>query len=112
MICCRKSHSGSKTRTERRGLPVFSCLVDVLAHDQWRVHPQVASSVDALLAGRQPNTQLRSNRDGKLLVRFETSTADVAVKNSTPDAPEISWLSSLGKLAHSMGLTGGSSDSC
>ena len=111
-MLCRKSHSGSKTKNERRGLPVFSCLVEVLAHDQWRIHPQVASSVDALLAGRQPNTQLRSHRDGKLLVRFETSTADVTAKNSTSAAPEISWLFSLGKLANRMGLTDVSSDSC
>ena len=46
-VSCRKIQTGSKTRTERRGAPVFSCLVEVLAHDQWRIHTQVAASVDA-----------------------------------------------------------------
>jgi hypothetical protein len=42
----------NKTRTERRGEPAFPTLVEVLARNRWRVHMNVARSVDALLAGR------------------------------------------------------------
>ena len=41
-----------KTRTERKGAPAFSTLVEMLSQDRWRVHHNVAQSVDALLAGR------------------------------------------------------------
>jgi len=41
-----------KTKTERRGAPCFATLVEVLAPNRWRVHPSVARSVDAILAGR------------------------------------------------------------
>jgi hypothetical protein len=42
----------SKTRWERRGAPTFSTLVEVLSCNRWRVHMNVARSVDAILAGR------------------------------------------------------------
>lgn len=42
----------SKTRTERRGEPAFSTLVEVLSRSRWRVHMSVARSVDDMLAGR------------------------------------------------------------
>ena len=41
-----------KTRTERKGAPCFSALVEVLAASRWRVHTNVARSVDDILAGR------------------------------------------------------------
>ncbi|EFN57410.1 hypothetical protein CHLNCDRAFT_21069 [Chlorella variabilis] len=47
----RRSNHG-KTRTERRGEPAFSTLVEVLSRSRWRVHMSVARSVDDMLAGR------------------------------------------------------------
>ncbi len=95
-------NNNSKTKTERRGPPVFTCLVEVLAHDRWRVHPHVASSVDAMLAGRQPNTQLRMHKNGKLVVRFETAVADNSLCDSAVSDAQSSWLASLSSLAQSM----------
>ncbi|KAL3153362.1 hypothetical protein ABBQ38_011703 [Trebouxia sp. C0009 RCD-2024] len=95
----RHSNHGNKTRTERKGLPAFSCLVEVLDHTTWRVHPDVAASVDALLANKQPTTQLRQHKDGKLLVRFETSAACAASALSQHGEP---WLAGLFQLAKSM----------
>ena len=71
MCHCRNTLLGQKTRTERKGAPCFSTLVEVLGYARWRVHLNVARSVDALLAGEQPVTQLREIQDGKMLVTFE-----------------------------------------
>ncbi|KAL0048425.1 hypothetical protein WJX82_002840 [Trebouxia sp. C0006] len=84
------SNGGSKTRTERKGLPAFSCLVEVLDHNKWRVHLNVAASVDALLANKQPTTQFRVHKEGKLIVRFETPSPPTAAKVLTQTAEP--WL--------------------
>ena len=103
---CRLRNKGNKTRTERKGLPPFSCLVEVLSHTTWRVHLNVAASVDALLANKQPTTQLRQHRDGKLIVRFETPAAASASGVSQHGDP---WLAGLFQLAKSMRMPAGAS---
>ena len=105
MVSCRQSNNGSKTRTERKGLPAFSCLVEVLSHNTWRVHTNVAASVDALLANKQPVTQLRRHKDGKLIVRFEGPATPAASTLSQHGEP---WLNKLFHLAKSMSLPGSS----
>ncbi len=102
VAACSVVNNNSKTKTERRGPPVFTCLVEVLAHDCWRVHPHVASSVDAMLAGRQPSTQLRMHKNDKLVVRFETVVADNSLCDSAVSNAQSSWLANLSSLAQSM----------
>ena len=68
---CRNTPLGQKTRTERKGTPCFSALVEVLSYTRWRVHLNVARSADALLAGEQPVTQLREMQGSKILVTIE-----------------------------------------
>ncbi|GAB4817298.1 hypothetical protein N2152v2_004344 [Parachlorella kessleri] len=68
----RRTNGGNKTRTERCGAPTFSTLVEVLSQNRWRVHMSVARSVDAILAGREPVTQLRwYDGRGRMMVRVE-----------------------------------------
>ena len=95
----RLTNNGKKTRTERKGLPAFSCLVEVLDHSTWRVHSNVAVSVDALLANKKPTTQLRQHKDGKLIVRFESAAAPAASALSHHGGP---WLAQLFQLATSL----------
>ena len=91
-------YRNNKTKSERRGAPVFSCLVEVLSHDTLRLHPNVAASVDAILAGKQPATQLRKHKDGKFIVCFETpETPAKSTRGKTVAAS--SWLASLAELA-------------
>ena len=99
MLLFRLRNHGSKTRTERKGLPAFSCLVEVLSHTTWRVHPNVAASVDALLANKHPVTQLRQHKHGKLMIRFETAAAASVSALSEHGEP---WLAGLFQLAKSM----------
>ena len=102
LLVCRLRNKGNKTRTERKGLPPFSCLVEVLSHTTWRVHLNVAASVDALLANKQPTTQLRQHKDGKLIVRFETPAAVSASALSQHGEP---WLAGVFQLAKSMRIS-------
>lgn len=62
---------GGKTRQERRTTPAFQVVVELLSPTQWRIHLDVAASVDAVLDGRVPPTQLRVLRDGQLYTAFE-----------------------------------------
>lgn len=99
-----KAPLAAKQRLKGRGAPVFTCLVEVLSHDKWRVHTNAAASVDALLAGRQPDTQLRMYRNGKMVVRFETASASsgVPLRSDKACISQPPWLASLGSLASSM----------
>ena len=72
--------------------------MEVLAHDKWQVHHDVASKVDALLAGRQPDTQLRTHQHGKLVAHVETAPLDMSYSDLQETEP--SWLMSLGKFAN------------
>ncbi len=67
--CCR-NHMCISGRQE---VPNIS-LIEVLGHGHWRLHCDVPGSIDAILAGTQPQTQLRMHKHGKLLVRRESSS--------------------------------------
>ncbi|KAG2500119.1 hypothetical protein HYH03_001701 [Edaphochlamys debaryana] len=51
-----ETNNGSKTRTERRGQPVFRTMVEVLGDGRLLLRPDVASSVDEIL-GLSPKSQ-------------------------------------------------------
>ena len=57
--------------------------MEVLSYDTLRLHDNVGASVDAILAGKQPATQLRMHKGGKHIVRFEGPAKKGSV---TPDA--------------------------
>ena len=101
-VChCRSNPLGQKTRTERKGAPCFSTLVEVLGYARWRVHPNVARSVDALLAGEQPVTQLREMQGSKMLMTIEKAEpASLGVHSRQPSncgAPSAlpTWMQQL-----------------
>ena len=56
----------AKTRQERRGTPVFTQAVELRSPQEWRIHWDVATSVDALLEGRAPPVEHRAVIDGVL----------------------------------------------
>ena len=85
-------------KRKRQETPVFSCLVEVLSHGTLRLHSNIAASVDALMAGKQPATQLRTHKDGGMTLRFETPKAHAEDGHSTLASP-TSWLAGLAELA-------------
>lgn len=91
---CRCSR---KTKSERRGPPTFTCLIEVLDYECYRIHTRVADSVDQLLSNQPPTCQLRWVRpDGRLMARMEAGP-----KRETPLAglQAGSWLGQLVALA-------------
>ncbi|KAG2491636.1 hypothetical protein HYH03_010007 [Edaphochlamys debaryana] len=53
-MTAHKANHGHKTRTERRGKPVFRTLVEVLGGGRLLLRPDVAASVDALVGTSSP----------------------------------------------------------
>ena len=91
--CTPHSAGGVKTRLERCGAPAFTSMLEVISTTKWRLHPNLAESVDALLAamsrrgagrdgrdggghqGGVPNTEIRwyeGAGGGRMMVQFET----------------------------------------
>jgi hypothetical protein len=56
----------SKTRQERRGPPMFKYVVELRRRGEWRIHWDVAASVDALLEGGVPEVEDRALVGGVL----------------------------------------------
>ena len=67
--------SSSKTQLERRGPPIFQHVVELLSATEWRIHWDVAASVDALLAQRRPAVERRALLGGRLFSRYEGDAA-------------------------------------
>lgn len=66
-----------------------------MGHDTLRLHTNVAASIDAMLSGKQPATQLRKKANGKFIARFE-------VPEVSQETASQSWLTSLAKAAERM----------
>lgn len=64
---------GSRTRVERRQPPCFQVIVEIVGPAAWRIHWNAAESIDALLVGEQPPSELRVMHEGRLLSRDETA---------------------------------------
>lgn len=88
--CCRVGTSIT-SQAGRAGLPAFDGVLEVLGHGKCRFHPDASASIDSLLADRSPDAQLRTQKHGKLIVRYEPGSAVYEVGNST----EAEWLRSL-----------------
>jgi len=68
----RSSNSAKKTQMERKGAPCFTTLIELLGPSKWRIHKDVAKSVDSLLSGRKAETELRwIAADGRFMAQLE-----------------------------------------
>ena len=69
-----------KSVLERAAPPTFTIAVEMLDIGTWRVHTDVAASVDALLAGQSPMTELRVlNEDGTVTKEPEYASRRTAL---------------------------------
>jgi stage III sporulation protein AA len=73
---------GQKKILEREGPPTFSIAVEMLDIGLWRVHTDVGASVDALLAGQAPFTELRALREDGVVVQVPEFRENNIMNNS------------------------------
>lgn len=97
---CRFGNDIRLKRAATAALPTFDCVLEVLGHGKCRLHPDTAASTNALLTNTVADTQLRSQRDGKLLARFEQGSGGNEAGNGTV----ADWLSTLASCAQSKAL--------
>jgi hypothetical protein len=70
----------NKSILERREPPAFTVAVEMVGPDCWYVHHDVAASVDALLAGRHPQVEVRTldQQGGVVKTALEFTDDDAA----------------------------------
>ena len=59
LVASCRSYDGRKTRQERAEAPTFTMVLEVVNHNEWLLHDDVARSVDAILGHKQPRTEAR-----------------------------------------------------
>ena len=55
-----RRRGSQKSVLERKAPPTFDIAVEMLERQRWVIHEDVSETVDALLRGRQPGTQIRA----------------------------------------------------
>jgi stage III sporulation protein SpoIIIAA len=70
-----RRRGSQKSVLERKAPPTFDIAIEMLERQRWVVHENVAETVDSLLRGRQPATQVRTvNDQGEVVVTTEGPT--------------------------------------
>ncbi|MBN1890173.1 MAG: hypothetical protein JW850_19410 [Thermoflexales bacterium] len=77
-----------KTVLERRAPPTFDVLIEIQDRQKLLVHHDVAQSVDSLLRGRAPDTELRyRDEDGEVHTTVSSSSQGAALESNGMQAP-------------------------
>lgn len=67
-----RRRGSQKSVLERKAPPTFDIAIEMLEQQRWAVHEDVATTVDQLLRGRLPETQIRTIGDsGKVVITHE-----------------------------------------
>ncbi len=81
-----KRRHTQKSILERKAPPTFDVVVEIVDYYKVNIHPNVAESVDALLSGRAPKTELRwMEEDGE--VKKEATTSPVTWEGKEEEKP-------------------------
>ena len=68
-----RRRGSQKSVLERKAPPTFEIAVEMQERQRWVVHENVADTVDTLLRGRQPSTQIRTvDEQGKVAITQES----------------------------------------
>lgn len=86
-----KRRRTQKTVLERKAPPTFEMAVEMLQRQRWVVHSSVADTVDSLLRGHSPASQVRTTAsDGSVTITRELPTISTAGMPRVADAPSYS----------------------
>lgn len=84
----RRRHT-QKSILERKAPPTFDIVVEMLERDRVNVHLDVGQAVDAILQGRQADTEIRWFDENGEVKRDKITTSPVAKKKESMPAKEI-----------------------
>ncbi|XP_022551877.1 protein SEEDLING PLASTID DEVELOPMENT 1 isoform X3 [Brassica napus] len=85
---------GTKTVLERKGPPTFTCGAEIVSKTEVRVHRSLEATVDAVLAGRLPNVEIRKiNSHGvEVIVEKKEPSVDVVTLDKKHEAETLDVL--------------------
>src|SRR6476469_6598263 len=91
-----KRRKSQKTILERKAFPAFEMAIELNTRRSWIIHENVLASVDSLLQGQEPKTQLRSlQKNGTF--KIQATTSKFKIKKSKEVEKEKSQKPSLKK---------------
>lgn len=71
-----RRRGSQKSVLERKAPPTFDIAVEMLERQRWIIHENVSETVDHLLRGRQPSSQIRTvGENGRVLITHELPNA-------------------------------------
>jgi stage III sporulation protein SpoIIIAA len=93
-----RRRGSQKSVLERKAPPTFDIAIEMLERQRWVVHENVSDTVDSLLRGRQPATQVRTVDDtGEVVVTSEApkpKTTPIAGQSAINGFKTGGWRSS------------------
>ncbi|MEM8610972.1 MAG: R3H domain-containing nucleic acid-binding protein [Cyanobacteria bacterium P01_H01_bin.105] len=85
-----RRRGSQKSVLERKAPPTFDIAIEMLERQRWVVHEDVAATVDHLLRGRIPETQIRTvGESGKVMVTHELP--DIISQRRTTRRTQRGW---------------------
>ena len=80
-----RRRGSQKSVLERKAPPTFDIAIEMLERQRWAIHEDVAETVDALLRGRPPATQVRAvNEQGEVVTTTEAPQLPAVMKGRSP----------------------------
>ena len=74
---------------------MFQYVIEMHSHEEWRVYTDVIASVDALLAGKAAQVQLRRHINGKMVLINQEVGGQNSKQKQTSSNESASWIDDL-----------------
>ncbi|HEY9879316.1 MAG TPA: R3H domain-containing nucleic acid-binding protein [Leptolyngbyaceae cyanobacterium] len=88
-----RRRGSQKSVLERKAPPTFDIAVEMVERQRWVVHEEVAATVDSVLRGRHPTSQVRTtDAQGKVTITHELPGNDALTP--PPSRAQAGWRSS------------------
>lgn len=94
-----RRRGSQKTILERKSLPTFDIAVEMWERQSWIVHTDLATTVDSLLKGQKPNSEMRS-LDAFGRVQREPVVNQPVVNNPRPSLELVKPKSDVAEFDH------------
>ena len=94
-----RRRGSQKTVLERKALPTFDIAVEMLERQSWVVHQEVSETIDQLLRGKEPVTEVRSaNEKGEIEISKGQSPMNGKTQLQNPVLPRPTGWRASGQM--------------